>query len=71
MTMPRFPPVVAERIMRFLDSGMSGTIEIQVHEGRIRGGKIVESFRVAEVEIIALRRPRLDVEPCEGQDSGT
>lgn len=70
---PRFPPKTAERIMRFLATGYSGTIEIHVHDGRIRGGRIIEAFRDDDPEPTdpaPFPRRRLDETATVGHDSG-
>lgn len=46
MTAPDTPlSIMLERVVRFMDAGASGTIELQVHHGEIRGGRVIEAFR--------------------------
>lgn len=42
----RIPALVSEKIMRFLNAGHTGTIELNVKEGRIRAFKVIECVRV-------------------------
>lgn len=66
-----FPADAAERIVRFLDSGESGTIEISVKSGQIMGGKIIASFRCGDPEPIAFANRRIDARTDSVQDSGS
>lgn len=49
--MPRFPPIVAAKIMRFLDAGLTGTLELHVKEGRVLAYKLVETGRVSALDL--------------------
>lgn len=49
--LPGVPPEVRRRIALFLASGGTGTIELNVKDGRILAGKITEAFRVATADL--------------------
>lgn len=55
--LPGVPPEVRRRIARFLAAGGTGTIELNVKDGRVLAGKITESFRVAPAPDLDLDRP--------------
>lgn len=71
MSMPGFPPDLAERIMIFLSTDRTGTIELQIKAGRILGAKISESMDFKEARLTSLGPRRLDEPAPMAQDSGT
>jgi hypothetical protein len=71
MTMPGLPPDLAERIMVFLSTDRTGTIELQVKAGRILGAKISETLDFKEIRLASLPPRRLDETVPVAQDSGT
>lgn len=42
----RIPAIVSEKIMRFMDGGNTGMVQLDVKDGRIRSIKITESVIV-------------------------
>lgn len=47
---PRIPPVVIDRILRFLECGETGSITLHCSEGRIRSWEQRVSQKVVSVE---------------------
>lgn len=44
--MPKFPPEVATEVMRFLESGATGNLQIDVKSGQIMGCRVTSYVRV-------------------------
>lgn len=49
--MPGFPPEIAEKIVGFLRSGVTGNVQIDVVAGTVRGCRLSEYVRAGAGEI--------------------